>query len=215
MPLDLQTRLLRVLAEREVTPLGAVEPVPVNLRLICATHRDLAKMVDAGTFREDLYYRILGARIVLPPLRLRDDLAELIEALAGEHTAGKPIAFSSDALDCMVNHAWPGNIRQLANVLRLLALTSDDGEIAMDDLPEEIRNLAPASAGDADSLPAPRVVSIPNLKQSMEEVERARILQALRDCQWRVAEAARKLGVSRATLHRRMNDYALLRPGEH
>ena len=210
MPLELQTRLLRVLSEREVTPLGAVEPVPVALNLVCATHRDLEAMVEAGGFRQDLYYRIHGVRIALSPLRERGDLADLVLSLAAEQQcAAGPLTLSAEALEWLVSHPWPGNIRQLSNVLRLLALTCDDGIARAHDLPEEIRAgrtaVASRDGGEADAACA-------SLRGAADMAQRTRILQALRECGWAVSRAARQLGISRATLHRRMREYGLARP---
>ncbi len=213
MRLDLQTRLLRVLSEREVTPLGGIEPVPVDLKLICASHRDLQRMVETGEFREDLYYRINGAKIVLPPLRERGDLADLIHQIAREESdPGQPVELASEALDCLLDNPWPGNIRQLRNVLSLAVLTRDGPRIELDDLPDEIRLRAGGKRGvSADFYPPPeRMVS--GLKQSLGETERERIHRALQDSKWQVTEAARRLGVSRATIHRKMKDYDIVRP---
>jgi transcriptional regulator of acetoin/glycerol metabolism len=213
MPLELQTRLLRVLSEREVTPLGAVEPVPVALSIVCATHRDLERMVAEGSFRQDLYYRIHGVRIALPPLRERSDLCELIQSLAAGHKcAAGPLSLSAEALEWLVSHPWPGNIRQLSNVMRLLALTCDDGIVGVHDLPEEIRAgrqpASPDEDGPADAVDANR----DSLRNASDMAQRLRILQALHECNWAVSKAARHLGISRATLHRRMKEYELARP---
>ncbi|MGE3363204.1 MAG: sigma-54-dependent Fis family transcriptional regulator [Rhizobiaceae bacterium] len=213
MRLDLQTRLLRVLSEREVTPLGGIEPVPVDIKLICATHRNLRRMVEAGEFREDLYYRINGAKIVLPPLRERTDLADLIHDVVREESdTEQPVELSINALDCLLDHPWPGNIRQLRNVLSLAVLTREGARIELHDLPDEIRigvREKPAAAVDFCA-PPERMVS--GLKQSLGETERERIRNALQDSKWLVTEAARRLGVSRATIHRKMKDYDLIRP---
>ncbi len=210
MPLALQTRLLRVLSEREVTPLGAVEPVSVALNLVCATHRDLETMVEAGAFRQDLYYRIHGVRIALSPLRERGDLCDLVLSLAAEqHCASGPLSLSAEALEWLVSYSWPGNIRQLSNVLRLLALTCDNGIVRTCDLPEEIRaGRAVAASGAGIGADA----AFTSLRSASDMAQRARILQALRECDWAVSEAARRLGISRATLHRRMKKYELARP---
>jgi transcriptional regulator of acetoin/glycerol metabolism len=213
MRLDLQTRLLRVLSEREVTPLGGIEPVPVDIKLVCATHRDLRHMVEVGEFREDLYYRINGAKIALPPLRERADLIDLIRDIVQEESeAEQPAELSPEALACLLDYPWPGNIRQLRNVLSLAVLTRDGPRIELHDLPEEIR-MGVRGKQDADMdfcSPPERLVS--GLKRSLGETERERVHRALQDSKWLVTEAARQLGVSRATIHRKMKDYDLVRP---
>lgn len=210
---ELQTRLLRVLSEREVTPLGAVEPVPVTLNLICATHRDLEAMIADGTFRQDLYYRIHGARLVLSPLRERADLGDLILSLAGRQpcSAG-PLTLSEAALEQLLAYHWPGNIRQLSNVLRLLALTCDNGFVRSEDLPQEIHPAGPSAAPDQCAGEFGADADFVSLRGTADLAQRARILQALRESNWVVSDAARQLGISRATLHRRMKDYDLTRP---
>ena len=212
MPLELQTRLLRVLSEREVTPLGAVEPTPVSLSLVCATHRDLERMVEEGSFRKDLYYRIHGVRIALPPLRERGDLADLIlSQAAGQPCAMGSLSLSPEALERLVAYPWPGNIRQLSNVVRLMALTCDNGIVRIDDLPDEIRAGSKAASVCEDA--GDRAVTPTGLRGASKEAQRACILAALRECNWTVTEAASRLGISRATLHRRMRDYRLARRG--
>ena len=120
MPLGLQTRLLRVLAEGEVAPLGAARRQAVDIQVICATHRDLAALVAAGGFREDLYFRLGGARFELPPLRERSDRLALIRRILDEETAhcGVRIELGEAALECLLGYRWPGNVRQLRHVLR-------------------------------------------------------------------------------------------------
>lgn len=208
MPLELQTRLLRVLSEHEVTPLGAVEPRPVSLNLICATHRDLEGMVEGGRFRKDLYYRIHGARIALPPLRERSDLADLVLLQAAEqHCASGSLVLSDEALEWLISYPWPGNIRQLSNVVRLIALTCDNGVVGIDDLPDEIR--AGSRGVFVSRHASEKAVMPPSLWRVSKEAQRACILKVLRECNWVVTEAASRLGISRATLHRRMKDYRL------
>ncbi len=196
MPLELQTRLLRVLADGEVVPLGGGAPRRVDFSLICATHRDLDRLVAAGGFRQDLYYRIAGATIALPALRQRSDIVELAQAfIAAEHPG---VTLTAPALALIASHDWPGNIRQLRHALTFAALTCQDGRIAATDLP--------ALAGTQPS-PAQRAP----LRQAAGAAERARILSALAAAGGRVTGAARLLGVSRATLHRRLRSLAIRR----
>jgi transcriptional regulator of acetoin/glycerol metabolism len=183
MPLALQTRLLRVLENREVWPLGALKPVPVDIRLISATHRDLGRMAEEGTFRADLYFRLRGLEVRLPPLRQRADKAEVIKDVAAEeapHCALSPAAWSM-----LLAYPFPGNMRQLRHVLRLAGCTAEAGVIADADLD------LPPFGGRA---------SEPDLASA----ERATIVEALRKHGGRVTDAARALGLSRATLYRRI-----------
>ncbi|MQT14993.1 sigma-54-dependent Fis family transcriptional regulator [Segnochrobactrum spirostomi] len=166
MPLGLQTRLLRVLAEREVTPLGRSRPVPVNIRVIAATHRDLVEAVKAGRFREDLYFRLSGAVFELPPLRERADFEWLVGRLATERArlAGRDVALSPAAVGVLGDHSWPGNIRELVNALDYACAVATDGVIRVDDLPDGIlagHRLSPrptARAALAGAAPAPAVL---------------------------------------------------------
>lgn len=183
MPLALQTRLLRVLENREVLPLGALKPVAVNIRLVCATHRDIEAMVANGTFRSDLYYRIRGLLIELPALRARADKVELIEQIAAEEAPHLRIA--AEAREALLAHSFPGNIRQLRHVLRLAACTAEDGLI---------------DAADLDLPPCFNSVSAP----TFEAAERDVISAALRKSDGDVVKAARTLDVSRATLYRKI-----------
>jgi transcriptional regulator of acetoin/glycerol metabolism len=183
MPLTLQTRLLRVLENREVWPLGALKPVAVDFRLISATHRDLEAMVTDRGFRADLYYRLRGLQVELPALRARSDKADVIAQIAAEEAPRAHI--SSGALKMLLTHPFPGNMRQLRHVLRLAACTADNGVIAEADL-----DLPPA--GYRATLP------------DFEAAERNVIAETLRKHGGRVTDTARALNVSRATLYRKI-----------
>ncbi|MGL4286455.1 MAG: sigma-54 interaction domain-containing protein, partial [Phreatobacter sp.] len=185
MPLALQTRLLRVLENREVLPLGAGRPVPVDFRLISATHQDLAQLVRQGRFRADLFYRLRGMQVVLPALRERTDKAALIEAVTREEAPGAELSPAARA--ALIAYDWPGNIRQLRHVLRLAACMAQAGVIAAEDLD------LPVLAAPGDS-PEPGFAA----------AERAVIDDALRDHAGRVPDAAGALGISRATLYRKL-----------
>ncbi|WP_240493480.1 sigma-54-dependent Fis family transcriptional regulator [Pandoraea sp. ISTKB] len=142
MPHALQTRLLRVLSEREVTPLGASQPVPVDVQLICATHQDLASAVAQGTFREDLYYRIAVGVLTLPTLRERDDKTELIARMLCDEWPGLRVdqalsRVSPDALSRLLSHQWPGNLRQMRAALRYACAVMGEDVLCVSDLPPE------------------------------------------------------------------------------
>jgi transcriptional regulator of acetoin/glycerol metabolism len=137
MPLTLQARLLRVLEERKVTPLGAGQARPVDIELVCATHRDLRRRIADGLFREDLYYRLNGLVVKLPPLRERSDLDILVTRIMAAAPHG-PHRVSGEVLALFRRHAWPGNLRQLGNLLRTAALMADDeDEIGPQHLPDD------------------------------------------------------------------------------
>lgn len=184
MPLSLQARLLRVLSEREVLPVGALKPVPVNIRVIAATHAPLEELVHSGKFRDDLYYRLNGAHFGLPPLRDRSDRGALI----GQMLLGRTLTDAAQAQ--LMAYAWPGNLRELHNVLAYACSMRERGDIDTDDLPP-LRN---ASAALAVSPTRPN-------QRSAAEVQ---LLQALRAAHWNVSALARELGLSRMTLYRRM-----------
>ncbi|MGL3106650.1 sigma-54-dependent Fis family transcriptional regulator [Bradyrhizobium sp. BR 1432] len=181
MPVALQTRLLRVLENREVWPLGALKPVAVDIRLISATHRDLGRMAEEGGFRADLYFRLRGMEVRLPALRERADRDDVIRQIAREEAPNCRLA--EEAWSHLVAYPFPGNMRQLRHVLRLAGCTAEDGVIT-----------------DADLDLPPFGRTEPNL----EAAERATIVDALRKHGGRVSEAARALKLSRATLYRKI-----------
>ena len=191
MPLALQARLLRVLSEREVLPVGATRPVPVNIRVIAATHAPLEQLVLAGRFRDDLYYRLKGAHIELPPLRERSDLGAMITRLLGGRS------LTTAALQRLLVHPWPGNLRELRNVLDYAASLCGEGPIDLDDLPE---------------LQAARLPARAEAAESTSDGGPQALLQALRAAQWNVSAVARTLGLSRMTLYRRMKRAGIVPP---
>src|SRR5580704_10543742 len=167
MPLMLQTRLLRVIEEREVVPLGSDQAIPVNLHVISATHRDIRRMIQDGEFREDLYYRLNGITLHLPLLRDRSDRADLIRTLLQEENSDQDsIEIAEDAFQRLLDYSWPGNIRQLRNALRTASALCRDGIIRLSNLPQEIlhteprpaplapANTEPAAASAAESSPS-------------------------------------------------------------
>ncbi len=217
MPLELQAHLLRVLEEREVTPLGAADPVPVDVGIICATHRNLPELVEAGKFRRDLYYRIKGAQIIIPSLRERTDIIDLafkiIEDESGAEDNG--IAVSEDVLELFRRYPWPGNLRELRNTIRWL-LSMSDGQkvIVLEHLPEDLLKWAPASSLIAEHPQATLAAGASTLEHAYEQIERGRIAEALRARKWCITSAAQDLGISRATLHRKVRKYDLVSPNQ-
>ena len=198
MPAPLQARLLRVLQERVVTPLGGGRAVPVNVQLVCATNHDLRRRIAAGLFREDLYYRLNGLVVKLPPLRERSDLETLARAiLANEGGAAPRIA--DEVLALFRRHRWPGNLRQLAGLLRVAAIMAEgEDEIGLAHLPDDFLD-------EADQAPPAQPAGA-----RLDAMEKAAIMQALAASDGNVSAAARALGISRNTLYRKLPQ---LRPG--
>lgn len=190
MPLSLQAKLLRVLQEGEVRPLGASEAHKVDVRIIAATHRDLAAMVAQGSFREDLYYRLAQFPIELPPLRERDGdvllLAREFAHKASTALGRAPVGWSSAALDQLSSHAFPGNVRELKCLVERAVLLCDDGVI----LPAHLSLSAPATSESVDA----------TLRQRLERVERVVLIDCLHKNRGNRTRTARELGVARRTL---------------
>lgn len=201
MPSPLQARLLRVLQERVVTPLGG-RPVPVDLQLVCATNHDLRQRIAAGLFREDLYYRLNGLVVKLPPLRERSDLETLTHQLLAADTPGAGCRISPDVLGLFRRHRWPGNLRQLASLLRTAAIMAGDAaEIRRHHLPDDFLE----ELIDMDEAPPePAALQAHAAGIKLGEVERAAMLQALAAHDGNVSAAARALGVSRNTFYRKL-----------
>ncbi|MEW8311317.1 MAG: sigma-54-dependent Fis family transcriptional regulator [Candidatus Thiodiazotropha taylori] len=204
MPLHLQARLLRVLEEREVTPLGGEKPVRVSIKLISATHHDIQSMVEEGTFREDLYYRLHGLSLTMPALRDRTDKVDLIKHL-GQLEAGtnEALEWEPEALKILENFRWPGNIRQLRNVMRTVTALCEENRVTPDDLPDEVRETTfydELSEGSEAPLNALAIA------------ERDALLVELEEMHWNISRVAKKLDLSRNTLYRRMKRFGISPP---
>ncbi|KAA5837848.1 sigma-54-dependent Fis family transcriptional regulator [Pseudomonas chlororaphis] len=201
MPLALQTRLLRVLEDRMVVPIGG-EPQAVNVRIISATHRDLLERVRDGSFREDLYYRLNGLEIALPALRERSDKSQLLDFLLAQEAGDQQVSLDGPARQALLDFHWPGNVRQLRNVLRTLAALCDDGRIGLEDVPAMIRQgrpaPMPAAAEEAGGYP-------------LDDAERLALLNALEQQRWHMTHTAEQLGVSRNTLYRKLRKHGIAR----
>ena len=194
LPLGLQAKLLRVLQERVLRRVGGNEPLPVNLRLIAATNRDLRKRVEDGTFREDLYYRLNGVTIAMPPLRERGaDIPLLAHDFMQRYAAaaGKPLeGFAPEALALLTGYRWPGNVRELEHAVERAVALARSAVILPEDLPPEIR----AETARAPELPAPRM--------TLEEVKRWYVSAVLEETGGNKVRAADLLGIDRRTLYR-------------
>jgi transcriptional regulator of acetoin/glycerol metabolism len=193
MPLGLQSRLLRVLQEREVVPLGGQRAVALDFALISASHQDIGVAVQDGRFRADLYYRIAQSSTILPPLRERDDVSALITRLwTALGAAEARIGLSAAVVQELATRTWPGNVRQLVSVLKtVLALATPGHPVQLADLPV-----------DASSMPV--AMRACTGEATLDHLASAAIEQALQACKGNISAAARRLGISRSTLHRRL-----------
>ncbi|ARB29133.1 sigma-54-dependent Fis family transcriptional regulator [Pseudomonas tolaasii] len=201
MPFALQTRLLRVLEDRMVVPIGGAAQA-VDVRIISATHRNLLERVQAGSFREDLYYRLNGLEVGLPALRERADKAQLLDFLLEQEAAGQVITLDAAARQALLSYAWPGNVRQLRMVLRTLVALAEGGQVGLDDLPANVRtpSLAPSTSVDVSPL---------------DEAERKTLLSALEQQRWHITRTAQLLAVSRNTLYRKLRKYGIVASERH
>jgi len=190
LPFELQAKLLRVLQSGEVRPLGRNRAVPVDVRVVCATHRGLGELVRRGAFREDLFYRIAVFTLELPPLRERhDDIVPLAEHFLHRYGGEPAPQLSPEAVAALLAHAWPGNVRELENACRHALVLCPPGEqVLPEHLPQPL--LHPRSGGVALTL-----------REACERVERERIERALAAAEGNRTQAARCLGMARQTLH--------------
>ncbi len=223
MPLALQTRLLRVLQEREVQPLGSEKRIALDFNLVSASHQNLPSRVAKGLFRADLYYRLQGIPITLPPLRQRPDLSHFI----ANQYAGLGGALATQTLEILAGYSWPGNYRELNSLLRRLRCQCpQDGPLLPQQLPQAVVSMClgssrdwavdashdPAMKADAPAVPIPFSASpssspVPGAVGTtgrLSELEQSAIYQTLHDCAGNVTEAARRLGIHRSTLYRKL-----------
>jgi sigma-54 dependent transcriptional regulator, acetoin dehydrogenase operon transcriptional activator AcoR len=207
MPPPLQTRLLRVLEEKEVLPLGSDTPVPVDVYLISATHRNLHERIAIGAFREDLYYRLNGLELKLPALRDRGDRSLLIRGLLAAESDGMKTRIAEDAFAALDGYFWPGNIRQLRNVLRTAAALCEDQIIRLEDLPAEIAGLGPH--GPAIRPPSYGASAAAAPSSGLAQAEREALLHELDHQDWNITNTAARLGFSRNTLYRKMRKHGI------
>jgi len=199
MPLQMQTRLLRVLQERAVTPLGSGKSVAVDFALLCATHCRLRDAIDQGKFRNDLYYRINGLTVQLPALRERSDFCALTDNILNSLHPERGVYLAPPLLEQMRSYSWPGNLRQLSSVLRTASamLDADETCIEWKHLPDDI-------AQDLLSLPPQASSTVHELTQNLKELSRTAIDHALQSSRGNISMAARMLGISRQTLYRKL-----------
>ena len=203
MPAALQGRLLRVLEEREVTPLGTTKASPVDIRVISATNKSIDDLVQQGGFRTDLLYRINDVVLSLPPLRERSDKIRLVKTICQQECGVSEMEISAEAWNIFLGYSWPGNIRELRSVIRTALALSDGNAIRCEDLPDRL--VTGERAGGRVTTPA----TTPPWSDS-DVLERNRILAELERHHWRVIDTAKFLKVSRNTLYRKMRLYGIM-----
>ncbi|MDD6180723.1 MAG: sigma-54-dependent transcriptional regulator [Desulfovibrionaceae bacterium] len=211
MPLPLQAKLLRALQQGEIQRVGSDAPFTVDVRIIAATNRNLNEEVAAKRFREDLFFRLNVISIEVPALRQRAEDIPLLAAHFLQKFSGRNRknlkGFTSQALDAMLRYAWPGNVRELENVVERAVILSTGSHITPHELPAALR----AEAGGAEETAAAPAAPLPSLAGlPLDEVERRAILETLHDVDRNKSEAARKLGITRATLHSKLKKFGIL-----
>jgi transcriptional regulator with PAS, ATPase and Fis domain len=209
MPLATQIKLLRVLESKEILRLGGRAPRRIDVRVVSATNQDLEERIKQGSFREDLYYRLNGISVIVPPLRERpDDIEPLARHFATRRGSGPAEAaprLSEASMAWLHQQSWPGNVRELRNVIERALVLCDGPSI-------EPQHLDLQSAGREQRSKPPAVTSERALRDEVKELERERIEQALREVQGNQSRAAEKLGISRGALLRRLAQLGITRP---
>jgi len=209
LPLNMQVKLLRAIQEKSVRPIGAQQEIPVDVRIVSATHKNLAELVDAGEFRQDLYYRINVIEQLIPPLRDRKEDIPLLVAQSLtriSNQSGTPVTQIDDStLKQLTRHNFPGNVRELENILERASALCEDNIISTDDL--QLPN-KPSSTTDASTPPA-EILDGTNLEQQLEQTERDIITRALEETHWNKTKAAKILGISFRALRYRLSKLGL------
>jgi two-component system NtrC family response regulator len=197
LPMPLQAKLLRFLQERVIERIGGREEIPVDVRVVCATHRNLRERIAEGAFREDLFYRLAEMIVSIPPLRERAGDASLIAHAFVQRFAQangrERLALRDDALDAIEHHRWPGNVRELENAIKRAVIMAEGSAITAEDL----------------GLQMPEDTALLNLRQVREEAEKQAVLKAMARCDGNIAKAAELLGISRPTLYDLLNRFGL------
>lgn len=201
LPINLQAKLLRVIEEREVTPVGLTEPVPVDVTMILASAQRLKSIVESGAFREDLYFRLNVIELDVPTLQQwREDIPELARHFLDRvvrRISTTVTGFSTDAISALMQYAWPGNIRELRNVVERAVVLCSSNEILPTDLPHEIADCGPTSELSEDH------------KSVMRNYERDLILKALQSADGDKKTAAKLLGMGLSTLYRKLEEFGI------
>lgn len=205
----IQVKLLRVLQEREVIPVGGTNPIKVDVRLVAATNADLERAIREDRFRADLYYRLNVIPVALPPLRRRrDDVPLLVSHFLGKYNDGLPKerqkGISRAALDVLVAYDWPGNVRELENVIERAVILEDSPQIGVDALPDKLRRREPTGE---------RLI-VEQAQVTLEELEKEYLIKVLNDTNWQKKKASAILGINASTLYRKIQRYGLDREHE-
>lgn len=217
LPLDLQAKLLRVIQEKEFRPVGSLLQKRSDFRVIAATNRDLAKEVERGAFRRDLYYRLNVVSLRLTPLRERaDDIPVLIEHFLRRH--GRNHILTAEAMDVMLQYQWPGNVRELENCVQHMVATNSGPMLHVADLPSALQNFrlarrgqaAAAAVGETPEAPPAHAPDEPLEILPLSVVERRAIMRAMAYTKGDRVMAATLLGISRTTLYRKLKEYELM-----
>jgi len=214
MPLELQTRLLRVLSEQEVMPLGSDKPIPIDLYVISASHKHIENMINEGSFREDLYFRLSGATLTLSPLRERKDIEFIIRNIMAIESENPDIEIEHDVMQTLSQYHWPGNVRELKNILRIAYAFSDKNKITKDDLPEEfmlklVNTYQTRVAGHQT-----HTASNFNPANVIYSSKIEKLVTTLKKNRWNITDTALELGISRATIYRKMKKYKIIQPND-
>ncbi len=200
MPMALQAKLLRFLQERMVDRIGSLEPIPVDVRVVCATHRDVRELIEMGEFREDLYYRISEITLEIPALRDRNGdalvIAQSLLRTLGNQMDRPGLSFTEDAATSIASYSWPGNVREIINKVKRAIIMAEGKRVTAADL-----GLGPVAAGAEATL---------NLRQVRENAERQAITQALQASGYNMAKAARLLGITRPTIYNLTDKYHIV-----
>jgi two-component system, NtrC family, nitrogen regulation response regulator NtrX len=204
MSLETQAKFLRAIETGEIERLGSTRTIAVDARILAATNKDLPAEIQAGKFREDLYYRLNVVPIHVPPLRARREdvpllVAHFVGRFGAEHPRG-PRTVTKEALERLTEYSWPGNIRELKNLIERLLIMTDGDSIDVADVEDAL----PVNAGDEP---------VSEIRAARDKAERDTILAMLRECQWNVSETSRRLGMDRGYLHRKIKRYGLTRDG--
>jgi DNA-binding NtrC family response regulator len=215
LTLDLQSKLLRALQEKEVRPVGANHRVPIRARILAATNRDLAAMVETGTFRKDLFYRLNVVNLRLPPLRdRREDIPPLAAHFLDRvsHDGGKKFTLSDEALRIMMRHDWPGNVRELENAIERGCAFSTCGVVALGDLPTQLQEEGLAAHRASRQRETPIGAAEIEQVTALADLERDAILGAIRVLNGDKLKAAKLLGIGKTTLYRKLKEYGIADP---
>jgi two-component system NtrC family response regulator len=197
LPMPLQAKLLRFLQERVIERVGGRQEIPVDVRVVCATHRNLRERITEGAFREDLFYRLTEMIVNIPPLRERAGDADLLAHAFVQRFASangrEKLILRDDALDAIAHHTWPGNVRELENAIKRAVIMADGESITADDL----------------GLDAPEDAQMFNLRQVRDDAEKQAVLKVMARCDGNIVKAAELLGISRPTLYDLLNRFGL------